>query len=145
MTIIKELKAIHPDYIALIKTGSFYCVYGKDASIISNLFEYQFKEVGDTITCGFPASSINKVQAKLDNSKINYLLINRRSGYEIEEKIDFKNLNTYNKQYANSKTYLSNQKRIKKLNEYLTENSRNKNLNILLKEIENMVNETRKI
>lgn len=145
MTIIKELKAIHPEFIALIKTGSFYCVYGKDASIISNLFDYQFKEINDAISCGFPASSIKKVQAKLENSKINYLLINRRSGYEIEEKIDFKNLNTYNKQYASSKVYINNQRKINKINEYLTENVRTKNLNIILKEIENIINETRKI
>ena len=67
LTIIKEVKAIHPEYVALIKTGNFYCVYGKDASIISNLFKYQFKEISDTISCGFPVSSIKKVQAKLEN------------------------------------------------------------------------------
>lgn len=145
LTIIKEIKAIHPDYIALIKTGSFYSVYGKDASIISSLFDYQFKEINDTITCGFPANSIKKIQAKLENSKINYLLINRRTGYTIEEKVDFKNLNTYNKKYLSSKIYTSNQRRIKKINEFLIKNARNKELNIVLKEIENIINENRKI
>lgn len=120
-------------------------MYGKDASIISNLFGYQFKKINDTITCGFPANSIKKIQAKLENSKINYLIINRRSGYEIEEKMDFKNLNTYNKQYAISKVYISNQKRINQINDYLNQNVRVKNLNIILKQIEKVINETGKI
>ena len=109
LTIIKEIKAIHPEYVALIKTGSFCCAYGKDASIISNLFGYQFKEINDTISCGFSASSIKRVQAKLENCKINYLIISRRTGYTVEEKMDFDNLNTYNKQYASSKIYINNQ------------------------------------
>ena len=103
ITIIKEIKAIHPDFISLIKSGTFYTVYGKDASIISNLFEYQVKTLENTITCGFPIKSIKRVQAKLENNKINYLIINRRTGYTIEEKADFKSLNTYNKQYVASK------------------------------------------
>lgn len=145
VTIIKGIKAIHPEFIALIKTGTFYCAYGKDACIISNLFNYQFKELNDTISCVFPANSIKKIQAKLENSKINYLIINRRTGYTVEEKNDFKNLNTYNKQYNSSKIYINNQKRINNINEYLLKNVKNKDLGILLKEIENIINERKKI
>lgn len=142
---IKEIKAIHPEYIVMIKTGTFYAVYGKDASIISYIFDYQFKEVNDTITCGFPAASVKKVQAKLENSKINYLIIDRRSGYTVDFKMDFNNSNTYQKHYEISKTYVNNQRKINKIYNYLTENSKNANLFKTLKEIEKLVNEAGKI
>lgn len=44
VTIAKEIKEIHSEDIALIKSGNFYKVYGKDAYIISNLFKYAIKE-----------------------------------------------------------------------------------------------------
>ena len=42
---IKEIKAIHPEYVAIVKNGTFYSVYGKDACIILYLLEYKIKEV----------------------------------------------------------------------------------------------------
>ena len=39
ITIIREIKQIHPNYVALVRMGGFYRVYGKDAYILSNIFE----------------------------------------------------------------------------------------------------------
>ena len=35
ITIVKEIKAVHPEYVALTKRGGFYNVYGKDAIIVA--------------------------------------------------------------------------------------------------------------
>ena len=120
-------------------------MYGKDAGILSDLFGYQFKDVEDTITCGFPVASFKKVQAKLENYKINYIIINRRTNYSIEEKMNFKNLNTYNKHYEISKIYVKNQRKISKIYKYLTEKSKCANLIKVLDKIEGFINETTKI
>ena len=45
--------------------GNFYHVYGRDADIISYLFDYKIKDVDGVKECGFPISSINKVKVPL--------------------------------------------------------------------------------
>ena len=57
--------------------------------------------------------------AKLESKKINYMIVDSRDNYDIEEKMEFGNLNTYEKQFEISKIYVNNQKRIEKINEYL--------------------------
>lgn len=42
---IKVIKRIHPEDIVLLKVGTFYHTYSKDAYIISYLFNYQIKKV----------------------------------------------------------------------------------------------------
>ena len=41
--IIQAVKKVHTEYIVLVKEGSFYHIYGKDAYIISYLFGYKKK------------------------------------------------------------------------------------------------------
>lgn len=45
ITIIKKVKEIHPEEIALVKVGNFYQVFGKDSFIISYLFGYKMQEL----------------------------------------------------------------------------------------------------
>ena len=74
ITIIKEVKKIHPKEIALVKIGNFFHIYGKDSYIISFLFGYKMKNIDNNCsTCGFPQNSLPKVQAKFENKKINYI------------------------------------------------------------------------
>ena len=83
----------------LVKEGSFYHIYGKDAYIISYLFGYKIKEIENMNVCDFPINSINRIVAKLETNKINYLILDKRNNYDIEEIYNNKNLNTYNKFY----------------------------------------------
>jgi len=136
----KEIKEIHPEDIALIKSGNFYKVYGKDAYIISNVFKYTIKEEQGIVTCGFPQNSIKKIKAKLENKKINYMVIDRRDNYSINEKIEFRNLNSYNEQYERAKIYVKNSKRIEVIYKYLLKNANDENLKNILKELESIVN-----
>lgn len=145
ITIIKEIKDIHPLDIAMIKVGNFYRVYGKDAYIIGYLFQYKIEEKNNIVVSGFPVSSVKKVEATLEKKKINYLILDRRDNYSVNEHINFKNLNTYSKYYNLSKTYVSNQRRINAINEYLLKSVNKEELKELLKEIEECINAKGKI
>lgn len=145
ITIIKEVKNVHQKDIAMIKVGNFYRVYGKDAYIIANMFKYKVAEEEDIVVSGFPVKTLKRVQANLESKKINYLVLDRRDNYAINESVDFKNLNTYDKYYNISKIYINNQKRINNIYEYLVENSGKEELKELLKQIEECINAKGKI
>ena len=77
-TVMQEIKAIHPEYVALIKIGAFYNVYMNDAYILSYLFDYKLREAWiGAKTCGFPSTSLNKVIATLENKKSTLDLIKK--------------------------------------------------------------------
>ena len=78
-------------------------MYGKDAYIISYIFDYKLKKVEEVYMCGFPQDSYNKVIAKLEEKKINYMILVRRNNYEIDEFCDNKNLNTYTTYFEKAK------------------------------------------
>lgn len=63
LNIVKTVKEIHKEDIVFVKIGKFYQVYGKDAYIISYLFDYKLKKVEEVYMCGFPESSKNRVIA----------------------------------------------------------------------------------
>ena len=97
VNIVKNIKPIHPEYVVLIKIGKFYYSYGKDAYIISYIFNYKLKTIEENIkVCAFSVSITNKILAKLEENKINYLLIDRRNNYDVDSKFNNKNLNRYN-------------------------------------------------
>ena len=43
--VIEVVKQVHKEEIVFVKIGKFYQVYGKDAYIVSYLFEYKLKKV----------------------------------------------------------------------------------------------------
>lgn len=127
-TIIKTIKKIHPESIILLKVGKFYNVYGRDSYIISYLFKYKLKEVENVFNCAFPLESLNKVIAKLENKKINYLIVDRRNNYDVDKVSDNRNLNTYNSIYEKAKEYINTKKRVDCIHDYLLKNLNNKNI-----------------
>ena len=143
ITIVKNVKLIHPDSVVLVKVGKFYNVYGKDSYIISYLFGYKLKEIENVSMCGFPVENINKVMSKLENKKINYLILDRRNDYDVDEESNNKNLNTYNNTYKKAKEYINAKNRVDKIYQYLLGNLNDKNL---ISEVEKVVaNEKRKV
>ena len=44
LNIVKTVKEIHKEEIVFVKIGKFYQVYGKDAYVMSYLFEYKLKK-----------------------------------------------------------------------------------------------------
>ena len=140
LSIIKAIKQVHSTEIILVKIGDFYHVYGKDAYILAYLMQYKLKlleEQDQTIpTCGFPEKSLSKIEANLENKKINYMLVDRRNNYEVDEITDYKNLNMYEKTYEKAYYYIKQKKRIDHLYEYLLQNIQKQETKNLLNEIE---------
>lgn len=146
INIVKNIKQVHPEHIILIKIGKFYYSYSKDAYIISYIFGYKLKNIEENIkVCAFPVFILNKIMAKLEENKINYIIIDRRNNYEVDEKSDNGNLNKYNLYLEKSKKYINQKNKIEEIYNYLISNIENDTNNELIKEIERQINERRKI
>ncbi len=81
INIVKTIKTVHPSCMVMVKIGTFYDVYSKDAYIISYLLKYKIKEKDNIPTCSFPVSSLSKVENILEKNKINYLVVDKRLNY----------------------------------------------------------------
>ena len=129
----------------MIKIGKFYHIYGKDAYIISYIFNYKITETDGVKICGFPENSIKRVCAKLEENKINYIIVDRRNNYEVDEISNNKNLNTYNKYFNKSKKYINEKIRIDNIYNYLLENIDKSNFLSIVKKVEEIIYERREI
>ena len=139
---IETIKEIHTKDICLFKIGTFYHAYGRDAYILSYIFGYKIKDLEKNYKeCGFPVSEVSKVCAKLENNKINYLIIDRRNNYDVDEKEDYKNLNRYVEFYEKANKYVNCKKRIDIINEYLVDNIETKNITKMLSGMEEIMYE----
>ena len=107
------------------------------------LLRYKINILKDNIySCAFPNNAINKVMATLEQNKINYLVLDRRNNYDLEEKSDNRNLNNYDEKYEIAKKHIATKMRVEKINQYLMDNLKNKEL---IDKIEKVINERRKI
>ena len=107
-------------------------------------FGYKLKKLEQNLTtCGFPIDSIPKVMARLEEKKINYVILDRRNNYEEDEKSDNKNLNTYDEIYENARIYVNLKKRIDQIYEKLIEDIETNEIKRKIIEIEDIVNERR--
>ena len=139
VAMIKNIKQIHKKDIVFVKLGKFYYCYGRDSYIISYFCDYKLNVVEDTYSCGFPTSSLSKVISKLENKKINYVIIDRRNNYQIDEKEDYKNLICYDKYYKQAKEKIGKKLRINRINNYLQDNSNKEGFLELLIQIEEIL------
>ena len=139
---IEQIKEIHPKAICIYKIGAFCHVYNRDAQIISFLFDYKLKELGESHKeCGFPIETAGKVTAKLQNSSISYLIIDRRNNYDVDEKEDYKENNKYDKVYEKARKYVNCKKRINSISQYLKDNIENENISKILAKVEAVIYE----
>ena len=83
--------------------------------------------------------------ATLEENKINYLVIDKRNNFDVDEKQDFKNLNKYEETYLKAKEYVNYKIRIENINKDLIELMNIKDFRKLLGEIENLINERREV
>ena len=138
--LVKTIKEIHKEDICLFKIGTFYHCYNRDACILAYLFGYKLKITGEnTRECGFPVNSLNKIRAKLEDKKINYAIIDKRSNYDEEEFCNFKNLNRYREIYEKSNIYITYKGRIENINDFLLEHINEKDFRKILGRIEDII------
>lgn len=140
--IVKKMKEAHKDSIVLIKIGSFYHVYSRDAYILSYLFDYKLKQLEkDYITCGFPINSINKVIECLKEKQVNYIIVKKDDNYEITSQTQYGKQNNYKTVYEKSRIYVITKTRISNIYNYLEESIFDEGIKELLLNIENLIDE----
>ena len=64
-----KYKKTYNKYILLIKCGNFYISLNEDAIVINNIFKYKIIESTNFIKCGFPLSSLSKIEKKIRKIK----------------------------------------------------------------------------
>ena len=129
-----------------IRYGTFYHIYNRDCYILSYLFGYKIKELNiKDRECGFPITALNKVMAKLEEKKINYLVLDRRNNYEVDYKEDFKNSNQYDILFKKANRYVNYKKRIDNINEFLNSNIENTEISKIIASMEDIIYERRKV
>ena len=120
VNMIKTVKRIHADDVVLVKIGEFYHAYGKDACIMSFVFDYKLKNIElGMYECGFPVRALPKIQAELERQRINYLLVDRRNNYEVDEWCDNKSDNKYDVISERAYTYVKTKEKIDNIYTYL--------------------------
>lgn len=142
INIVKNVKEVHREYVVLVRVGNFYNCYGRDSYIISYLLGYKINILDNNIyNSSFPKSAYNKVLSILEKNKINYIVLDKRNNYDVEEEDNNKNLNNYQKFYEKAKKEIAKKMRIEKIYKYLLlcndENT--------IYEVEKTINERRKI
>ncbi len=145
---VKTIKKIENQTLLLIEVGKFIYAYGKDAYIISYIFNYKIKiltENNNTYVCAFPRDKLNKIMATLENKKINYLILDRKNNYRIDEKCDNKNLNRYNEYIEKAVIYVKRKNQIDEINNYLIREIDNEGIEQTIFKIKQIINERRKI
>ena len=140
---VQTIKQIHKEDVVLIKVGSFYHGYGRDSYILSYLFGYKRKTIGNNIgDTGFSSTALNKVKYTLEKNKINYITIDRGHNYEVEDKIEFKGENQYLKVYEKAHKYIGIGRRINAITQYLMENIEQETIKQKIERIEEIIYET---
>ena len=124
VNMVNNLKELFPEYVVLLKIGTFYECYNDDANIISYLFQYKIKVLssGDK-NCGFPLVSYNRVISNLESRNINYISIDKNHNYEEMDKMNYKQKNKYKEISSKANDYLDKVNRIDKIKAYLLKNS----------------------
>ena len=142
---IDATKRLHPEYICLFKIGSFYCAYNRDAYIMSYLFKYKIRDKKDEKEVGFPVDSVNKIKARLEQEKVNYILVETRTEYDITEKCDLNNSNKYNDIYSKARNYVNYKLRVDSIYKILLDTINEKDFRKILAKVEEIVYEEGKI
>ena len=131
-------KIKYKEFIIMIKFGNFYEIFDKDAVIASNILNYKLSKISDTVKCGFPISSLDKVLKLLKDKQINYVVIENNN---VINEQNFEN-NIYNNFDFDINNIKYNFLRINKITKYLNDNAYN-NISNLLERIEELINERR--
>lgn len=143
---VRTIKKVQQGNIVMFKIGKFVYCYGKDAYIMAYIFKYRIKLLEQNVyVCGFPNDKINKIMAKLENSKVNYLVLDRKNNYRVDEESNNKNLNKYDKYLKKAVDYVKRKNQIDKIHDILLKNVENDEIDEIIKAIKKVINERGKI
>lgn len=89
----------------------------------------------------FQKKYYGRIMSKLEEKKINYIIIEPRNNYDVEEKSDNRNLNTYEEEFKKAYLIEQQKRRVKKINEKLNKYVGQKEFKIVIKKMEEILNE----
>ena len=146
MNMAENIKQIHPNMVICYRTGEFYSAYGKDSYILSDIFNYKINKIQNNIPrCGFPKNAIKKVMSKLEEKKIDYMFLDVKNNYDVEEKMNNGNLNNYAKILEKSYRKVKTKHKIENIMDILKAQIDEPNFMDKLNKIEDIINENREI
>ena len=93
----------------------------------------------------FQRKLYGKVIATLESKKINYLVIEPRNNYDVEEKSDNKNLNTYEQEFKASYKIVKQKVKIEKIKERLELYIGKDEFRNIIRKVEDVLDENREI
>ena len=124
--------------IRLVKHGNFHKVTGRDAFILSYLFNYKItRDAQGEDSCSFPNNTLNKVLKRLEYENISYICFNNY--LEINLKNDFKEMNQYLNCYNKAYEYVLKKNRINKICDVLNSEIKSENFLENLEKIEKIL------
>ena len=143
VNMVRNIKEIHPMAVILLKVGAFCEAYGRDSYILSYLFGYQVKQKGDNDIpkTGFSKKALPKVLSKLEEEKIDYLLLDVRNNYDVDDKYENRNLNMYNTIYEKAHIYVKQKRKIDEISKKLVIQINKSDFKDKIKKIEEIINE----
>lgn len=93
----------------------------------------------------FQEKYYGKVITTLESKKINYMIIDLRNNYRIDEKSDNRNLNEYEEQAKKAYTIVKQKRRVEKIKNDLETYIGKENFRSIASKMEEILNENRKI
>ncbi len=110
---IKVIKKIETKRIVMVRIGKFMYTYGKDACIVSYIMKYKVKKIdGEIYVCTFPRHKISVVVEMLKKQKIQYLIVDKRNSYRVDEESNKEELNQYDNILPVAVTYVKRKQKI---------------------------------
>ena len=97
------------------------------------------------LTCGFPLNTEKKVRTKLEERKMNYMLLDPRNEYHIDAQEDFRKLNNYEIELNKAYSFVKNKKKIKRISEELELFIDKPNFKEVIRKIEDLLDESREV
>ena len=143
---VRIIKKVQQGNIVMFKIGKFVYCYGKDAYIMAYIFKYKIKLLEQNVyVWGFPKDKINKIIAKLENNKVNYLVLDRKNNYRVDEESNNKNSNRYDEYLEKAVNYVKRKNQIDKIYDILLKNVEKDEIDEIIKAIKKVINERGKI
>ena len=89
----------------------------------------------------FHGSNLSKICATLEHKRINYMILNQKTGYEVEEIIDNKGKNKYQEIFKKAHDYVRLKMRVENINSKLMTNLQNPEIKKKILKIEEIISD----
>ena len=93
----------------------------------------------------FQKRHFGRVASTLEEKKINYLIIDPRNNYDVDEKSDNRNLNTYEQEYSKAYLVEKQKNKVNKIKERLELYIGKEEFKIIIKKMEDILDENGKV